>query len=105
MEFLDEAKDGKMITDKRGNEAKRDIVQFVRFREFRGDYVKYARELLNELPTGIKEYMESKDIMPNNEKVKAKLKDDALKKAKGLKKEEKKLESIEEDYVDRYVRE
>jgi len=106
MEFLDDAADGNMIKDKKGNVAERDIVQFVRFREFRGDYLKYARELLNELPTGIKEYMESKDIMPNNEKVKAKLKEDAMKNARGgKKKDEKKLESIEEDYVDKYVRE
>jgi hypothetical protein len=32
--------------------------------------------------------MESKDIMPNNEKVKAKLKEDALKIARGGKKNE-----------------
>ena len=79
------------------------------FREYKKDYEKYARELLNELPQQIKEYMESRSIIPNTEAVQAKLKQKALDMAKkksrkkGPEVEEEKKVEIDEDYIGAYV--
>ena len=52
LEFLDgvedETGDSKLV-DMHGNRAERDIVQFVPFRKFRGNYEDYAYELLAEV--------------------------------------------------------
>jgi hypothetical protein len=44
------------------------------FRQHRHNYKEYAQELLAEIPQAIKEYMEERDILPNNELVKKHLK-------------------------------
>jgi len=45
----------------------------VPFRKNRDDYKKYANELLEELAEQIKEYMQERDIYPNNELVRERL--------------------------------
>ena len=50
-----------------GNRAERDIVQFVPFRKFRGNYEDYAYELLAEVAPQIRNYFEDKGITPNDE--------------------------------------
>ena len=76
MEFLDGTEDENgnvSLIDRKGNKAHRDIVQFVPFRKNRDDYKKYANELLEELAEQIKEYMQERDIYPNNELVRERL--------------------------------
>ena len=104
LEFLDgvEDEDGKSsLIDKDGNRAKRDIVQFVVFREFRHNYEEYTKELLAEIPVQIMMYMKAKGILPNNEIVKQKLRE----KAKGdlLKQQPVDVEQAE-DYTDVFVK-
>jgi len=47
-----------------GEEASRDIVQFVPFRKFEGDKEKLAEHVLAELPTQFVEYMMANDYRP-----------------------------------------
>ena len=71
------------------------------FREHRADFEKYAQQLLEEIPEQIREYMESNNIFPNNEKVKEKLR----LQAHNIEEEENKDQSKIEDYTDKYLKE
>jgi len=51
-----------------GEEACRDIVQYVPFRKYRNDYKGFARELLAEIAKQIKEFFIEKKIYPNANK-------------------------------------
>ena len=65
MEKLDG--DDVRLRNSRGEVAVRDIVQFVKFNDFKGngDLSMLAEEVLKEVPDQFVEYMISKNIMPN----------------------------------------
>mmetsp|Transcript_35689 Transcript_35689/g.44270 ORF Transcript_35689/g.44270 Transcript_35689/m.44270 type:complete len:167 (-) Transcript_35689:1018-1518(-) len=63
MEALDS--DERLLRDRNGNVACRDIVQFVPFSKFGGDGTLLAKEVLAEIPKQIVGFMRMKRIRPN----------------------------------------
>ena len=53
------------LYDSSGRKAKRDLVQFVPFNKFKGNPLKLAENVLEELPTQLCEYMRLMNIKPN----------------------------------------
>ena len=52
------------LIDSAGRRAKRDLVQFVAFNEFKGNPQKLAEKVLEELPSQLCEYMRFMNIQP-----------------------------------------
>lgn len=61
MEILD---GDKGLYDSSGRKALRDLVQFVPFNKYRGNSIKLAENVLEELPTQLCEYMRLMNIKP-----------------------------------------
>ena len=61
MEILD-ADDNPLVS--KGVKSGRDLVQFVPYNKFKGDYQKLAEEVLQEIPTQILEFYQMNDIEP-----------------------------------------
>jgi hypothetical protein len=67
MQLLDS--DDRPLFSKRFNEVvSRDLVQFVPFREFKGQTYALAKEVLYEIPTQLIQFMQKANIKPNNRK-------------------------------------
>lgn len=64
MEFLDS--DDKLLRSPRGDVASRDIVQFVPFRDFKGNSVALAQSVLAELPDQVSSFFNSYKLKPPN---------------------------------------
>lgn len=64
MEFLDS--DDKLLRSPRGDIAARDIVQFVPFRDFKGNSVALAQSVLAELPDQVSSFFNSYKLKPPN---------------------------------------
>ncbi|XP_042366291.1 copine-3-like isoform X2 [Plectropomus leopardus] len=64
MEFLDS--DDKLLSSPRGDVAARDIVQFVPFRDFKGNSVALAQSVLAELPDQVSSFFNSYKLKPPN---------------------------------------
>lgn len=65
MEQLD-ADDAPLFSNQSKSYAKRDIVQFVPFRDCKNDPSKLAKQVLAEIPTQLTQYFMSKNIRPNS---------------------------------------
>ena len=63
-QFLD-ADDNQLVCNATNRSAARDIVQFVPFRQFRGDLAALARSTLAEVPEQVTGYMAARGITPN----------------------------------------
>lgn len=59
---------GPLIHSETGEEASRDMVQFVPFRKFKNDYKGFAGSLLEEITVNIKDYFVDRKIYPNPRK-------------------------------------
>ncbi|CAD8209885.1 unnamed protein product [Paramecium octaurelia] len=62
--------DNKTMVDSKGNKATRDLVQFVPFNQFKSDPSRLSKEVLEELPNQLVEYMELVGIRPKPPKSK-----------------------------------
>lgn len=63
MVFLDS--DGSTLADAQGNKAARDIVQFVKFNDFKSQPIeKLAEEVLKEIPNQMTGFCQMKQIVP-----------------------------------------
>jgi hypothetical protein len=52
------------LTNTKGTQTKRDLVQFVEFNKFAGDSVKLAEEVLQEIPRQVEEYYALTNAFP-----------------------------------------
>ncbi|EGC33615.1 hypothetical protein DICPUDRAFT_154343 [Dictyostelium purpureum] len=56
--------DDGLLTDRKGNQAKRDIVQFVEFLKYEHQITELASETLREIPSQLVSFMRSNNILP-----------------------------------------